>query len=84
MHLPSPKMATTNEGESPLKQTNVTEKPNVDFLEHRTVNLFSSELLAYNDILIEFQQDDQEPQMDFTIVAPTKPMNKNVGMRLLF
>jgi hypothetical protein len=57
-HLPSPEIAATNEGESPLKQTKVTKKPNVDSLEHRKLNLFSSELHASNDVLIEFQQDD--------------------------
>ncbi len=83
-HLPSPKATTTNEGESPLKQTNVTKKPNVNSLEHRRLNLFSSELFASKDFLIEFQQNDQEPQMDFTIVAPTKLVNKSASMRLLF
>jgi hypothetical protein len=37
-----------------------------------------------NDVLIAFQQDDHEPQMDFMVVAPTKPMNENAGMKLLF
>jgi hypothetical protein len=54
----------------------------VDYLEHRKLNLFSSELPPFNDVLIEFQQDDQEPQMDFTIVPSTKPMIESVGMRL--
>jgi hypothetical protein len=53
----------------------------VDSLEHRRLNLFSSEFPTSNDVLIEFQQDDQKPQMDFTIVAPTKVVNKSVGMR---
>jgi hypothetical protein len=38
-HLPSPKAVTTNEGESFLKQTNVTKKPNVD-LKHRRLKFF--------------------------------------------
>ncbi len=82
-HLPSPKAVTTNEGESFLKQTNVTKKPNVD-LKHRRLKFFWSELPVSNDVLIAFQQDDHEPQMDFMVVAPTKPMNENAGMKLLF
>ncbi len=70
-HLPSLKATATSEGESPLKQINVTKKPNVDPLKHRRLNLFSSEFPTYNDVLIEFQQDDQKPQMDFAVVAPT-------------
>jgi hypothetical protein len=69
-YLPSPKVAIANEGESPLKQTNVTEMPNVDSIEHRRLNVFSSELFAFNDVLIEFQQDE-ESQMDFVVVPPT-------------
>ncbi len=53
-------------------------------LEHRRFNLFSSELFTSKDVLVKFQQDDQEPQMDFVVVAPTKLVNKSVGMRLLF
>ncbi len=53
-HLPSPESATTNEGESLLKQTNVTKKSNVDS-KHRRLNFFSSELPASNDVLIAFQ-----------------------------
>ncbi len=83
-HLPLPKATATNEGESPLKQTNVTKKPNVNSLEHRRLNLFSSELHASKNVLIEFQQDDQEPKMDFTVVAPTKLVNKSANMRLSF
>jgi hypothetical protein len=83
-HLPSLKVIASNEGESPLKQINVTKKPNVESLKHRRFNLFSSELPPFNDVLIEFQQDDQEPQMDFMVVASTKPMNKSASMKLLF
>ncbi len=82
--LPSLKVIATNEGESPLKQINVTKKPNVESLKHRRFNLFSSELPTFYDVLIEFQQDDQEPQTNFMVVASTKPMNKSASMRLLF
>jgi hypothetical protein len=81
-HLPSPKATTTNEGESLLKQTNLTKKPNVNSLEHKRLNLFSSELFTSKDVLIKFQQDDQEPQMDFTVVAPTKLVNKSASTLL--
>ncbi len=63
-YLPSPKVAITNEGEFFLKQTNVTEMPNVDSTKQKRLNMFSSELPASNDVLIEFQQDE-EPQLDF-------------------
>jgi hypothetical protein len=78
-HLPSLEAITTNEGESPLKQTNVTQKPNVDSLEHRRFNLFSSELAISNNVLLSSNKMIRN-QMDFTVVAPTKPMNISGGM----
>jgi hypothetical protein len=54
--------------------------PNVDSTKHRRLNIFSCELPAFNDFLIEFQQNE-EPQMDFVVVPPTKPMIESASMK---
>jgi hypothetical protein len=66
-----------------LKQTNVTETPNVDSTKHKKFNMFSNELLASSDLLIGFQQDE-EPQMDFVVVPPIKLMIENESMKIYY